>query len=153
MFKKLLVTLLLTFFSTQVTAGVYKDFVPANVSQIHIEIADQAEDGCWTNIGEVKRYTEDKLELFGFNVSRDKFEKYEGRKHYIFSIIINSARNGGLCYGVVQIDIQKAIRDNKVIGMFSLGEGSTIFSGQQNVNQGALKTIGEFMKHVENPQW
>ena len=26
---------------------------------------DEAKDGCWTNIGEVKRYIEDKLELSG----------------------------------------------------------------------------------------
>jgi hypothetical protein len=42
MFKKLLITLLLTFFSTQASAFVSKGFVPANVSKINVGMNDNA---------------------------------------------------------------------------------------------------------------
>ena len=60
--KKILLTVFLLMLTTQASAWVSKGFVPKNVSQITVNISDQANDGCWTNIGEVKRYAEDKLE-------------------------------------------------------------------------------------------
>ena len=140
-------------FGSQASASVFKDFVPANISKIHIEIVDQATEGCWTNIGEVKRYAEDKLRLAGFNVPEGNFEGYDDIKHYVFVISITAQRNGGLCFGAIDLNIQRATSLNSTIGMFSLGAGSSIFSGMQNVNQGALEIIGNYMKEVEDPQW
>ena len=71
--KKLLLTASLLMLATQASAWVSKGFIPANVSLVSVDIKDQASNGCWTNIGEVKRYAEDKLELAGFKVSREKF--------------------------------------------------------------------------------
>ena len=48
----------LLMFATQASAWVSKQFVPSNVSKITVKISDQANDGCWTNICEVKRYAE-----------------------------------------------------------------------------------------------
>ncbi|MDA9005380.1 hypothetical protein N9J49_04985 [Amylibacter sp.] len=151
--KKLLIASFLTFFTSQATAGVYKDFVPDNVSQIHIEISDGASEGCWTNIGEVKRYTEDKLELEGFNIRRDKFDGYEDRNHYIVTVLVNAKRNGGLCFGSINLDITKALRTNKIIGMFSLGQTGANFSGQENINRSVLSHVDQFIKEVRDPQW
>lgn len=148
MFKKLLITMLLTFFSTQASAYIFKDFVPANVSKIHVDIVDHAKEGCWTNIGEVKRYTEDKLRLAGFNVPMDNFDGYEDKQHYVFVITITSQRNAGLCFGVIEIDITRATSLDSIIGMFSLGGGSSIFSGMQNVNRSALEIVGNFMEQA-----
>ena len=148
MFKKLLITMLLTFFSTQASAYIFKDFVPANVSKIHVDIVDHAKEGCWTNIGEVKRYTEDKLRLAGFNVPMDNFDGYEDLQHYVFVITITSQRNAGLCFGVIEIDITRATSLDSIIGMFSLGGGSSIFSGMQNVNRSALEIVGNFMEQA-----
>ena len=151
--KKLLIILLLTFFSTQASAWVSKGFVPANVSLITVNIDDQANDGCWTNISEVKRYTEDKLELEGFNVSRDKFDGYKERNHYIVTVVINAQRNAGLCFGSIKLDITKALRTHKILGMFSLGSTGSIFSGQENINRSVLGQVDKFIKEVKNPKW
>jgi len=140
--------LLLTFFSTQASAYIFKDFVPANVSKIHVDIVDHAKEGCWTSIGEVKRYTEDKLRLAGFNVPMDNFDGYEDKQHYVFVITISSQRNAGLCFGVIEIDITRATSLDSIIGMFSLGGGSSIFSGMQNVNRSALEIVGNFMEQA-----
>ena len=144
---------MLVLFGSQASAGIFKDFVPDNVSQIHIEISDGAFEGCWTNISEVKRYTEDKLELEGFNIRRDKFDGYEDRNHYVVGVVVNAERNGGLCFGSIKLDITKALRTHKIIGMFSLGESGAIFSGQENINRGVLNQVDQFMKEVEDPQW
>jgi hypothetical protein len=151
--KKLLIAVMFVLFGSQASASVFKDFVPANISKIHIEIVDRATEGCWTNIGEVKRYAEDKLRLAGFNVPEGNFEGYDDIKHYVFVISITAQRNGGLCFGAIDLNIQRATSLNSIIGMFSLGAGSSIFSGMQNVNQGALEIIGNYMKEVEDPQW
>tara|TARA_B100000768_G_scaffold128818_1_gene119436 strand:- start:610 stop:1068 length:459 start_codon:yes stop_codon:yes gene_type:complete len=151
--KKLLIAVMFVLFGSQVSASVFKDFVPANISKIHIEIVDRATEGCWTNIGEVKRYAEDKLRLAGFNVPEGNFEGYDDIKHYVFVISITAQRNGGLCFGAIDLNIQRATSLNSIIGMFSLGAGSSIFSGMQNVNQGALEIIGNYMKEVKDPQW
>lgn len=151
--KKLLIAVMFVLFGSQVSASVFKDFVPANISKIHIEIVDRATEGCWTNIGEVKRYAEDKLRLAGFNVPEGNFKGYDDIKHYVFVISITAQRNGGLCFGAIDLNIQRATSLNSIIGMFSLGAGSSIFSGMQNVNQGALEIIGNYMKEVKDPQW
>ena len=68
--KKLFITFMFVFLGSQASAWVLKEFTPANVSSISVTIDDKATDACWTNISEVKRYAEDKLELSGFNVVR-----------------------------------------------------------------------------------
>ena len=154
--KKLLVALMFVMFvmfGSQASARIFKDFVPDNVSQLHIEISDGAFEGCWTNISEVKRYTEDKLELEGFNVSRDKFDGYKERNHYIVTVVINAQRNAGLCFGSIKLDITKALRTHKILGMFSLGSTGSIFSGQENINRSVLGQVDKFIKEVKNPKW
>jgi len=47
---------------------VVKQFTPSNVDSVAVSINDGADDGCWTNLVEAKRYAEDKLELAGFKV-------------------------------------------------------------------------------------
>ena len=103
--KKLLLTASLLMFSTQASAWVSKQFIPSNVSLITVNIDDQANDGCWTNIGEVKRYTEDKLELAGFKVSRNKFKNYIDNRHFILNIHVNATRGVSTCFGDIRFGI------------------------------------------------
>jgi hypothetical protein len=151
--KKLLIILLLTFFSTQASAWVSKGFVPANVSLITVNIDDQANDGCWTNIGEVKRYAEDKLELAGLKVSRDRFENYEDNKHFILNVLVTVNRLNGTCYGDINLNLFKGTWVNNIGGLFYAGKYGANFTGYENVNQYTLELIGVFMKQVEDPQW
>lgn len=41
---------------------------PASFTNVSVRLADDARNGCWTNLGEVKTYAEDKLTLKGFTV-------------------------------------------------------------------------------------
>ena len=151
--KHIVYTASLLMLATQASAFVSKGFIPANVSQITVIINDQANDGCWTNIGEVKRYVEDKLELVGFKVSREKFEGYENDKHFILSVMVNAKRTTGKCFGDVEFEIIRYIKNNNMGGMFLVGQYGSNFKGGENANQYTLKLTGEFMKEVEAPQW
>lgn len=151
--KKLFVAILFVLFGSQASAFVSKDFKPSNVSQIHIIINDLANDGCWTNISEVKRYAEDKLELVGFKVLRDKYEGSVDDRHFVFNVVVNSKRGAVTCFGDIQFSIVKYIQNNNMGGMFLVGQYGSNFTGSDNANQYTLKLMGDFMKEVEDPQW
>jgi hypothetical protein len=143
----------LLMFATQASAWVSKQFIPSNVSLITVVIEDNANDGCWTNIGEVKRYTEDKLELAGFKVSREKFESYEDEKHYLLGVTVTSSRNGAKCYGGIQLYMFTGSWANNVGGLLYVGKQGGTFTQYDNANQLALRYVSKFMKEVEDPQW
>jgi len=151
--KKLLLTAFLVLFASHASAWVSKNFIPDEVSQINVEINDQANSGCWTNIGEVKRYTEDKLELAGFKVSRNKFKNYVDDRHFILNIHVNATRGVSTCFGDIRFGIIKSILNNNMYGMFIVGEYGSNFTGSQNANAYILELIGGFIKEVEDPQW
>ena len=121
------------------------------MSQITVIIDDNAIDGCWTNIGEVKRYAEDKLELAGFKVLKEKYERAVDDSHYIFNVVVNSKTGAVTCFGDMQFSIFKFIQNNNMLGMFLVGFYSNNFTGAENANQYTLKLMGDFMKEVEDP--
>ena len=143
----------LLMFATQASAWVSKGFVPAKVDIFTVDIDDQANDGCWTNIGEVKRYAEDKLELSGHKVLKEKFDVYKDDRHYVLDIIIIASRLEATCFGSYNLDISKQFYDKKIAGIFSVGQKHGTFSGYENVNKYILNKVGKFMKEVEDPQW
>lgn len=151
--KKLFIAVMFVLFGSQASAWVSKGFVPANVSKVNVGMNDDAQGGCWTNIGEVKRYTEDKLELAGFTVQRDKFEYYDDRNHFVLGVGVTAKRNNGRCYGEISMYIMKQAIENNVHAKFIVGEYGSIFTGYDNVNQYILELVGGFMKEVEDPQW
>lgn len=151
--KKLFITIMFVLLGSQASAWVSKGFVPANVSQITVNIDDQASDGCWTNLGEVKRYAEDKLELVGFMVSRNKFEGFVDDREYILNVMVNAKRGAVKCFGHIQFSIVKYIHNNNMDGIFAVGEYGSNFTGSDNTNQNTLRLMGDFMKEVEDPQW
>jgi len=151
--KRLLVFILFVLIGSQASAWVSKEFIPSNVSLITVTVDDEANDGCWTNIGEVKRYTEDKLELVGFKVSREKFNTYKDKNHYLLGVKVISNRNGGKCYGVIETTIFRGSWYNNIGGLIYVGKHGGTFSGHDNANQLTLNYISFFIKQVEDPQW
>lgn len=57
---------------------------PTDFKGAWVSIIDKAENGCWTNIGEVKTYAADQLELAGFKVVEEP-EVREGETHPIIT--------------------------------------------------------------------
>ena len=152
--KRLLITAMFVLFGSQASAWVSKGFKPNKVSQIAIVVQDDATNGCWTNIGEVKRYAEDKLELAGHNVYRKRKDGWVGYRHYKLAIQIISNRTPfNLCFGAVRLLLYKANKTEDIAGLFTAGELHMPFVGKQNLNQYVLEKVGDFMEQVEDPQW
>ena len=151
--KHIIYTASLLMFATQASAWVSKGFVPSNVDEMNVKIMDQANDGCWTNIGEVKRYAEDKLELAGHNVYRKRKDGFTGYKHYKLQIMVHSYRNASGCWGAVEFLLYNQPESEGITGTFLAGKFDAVFSSATNANQFTLKALGDFMKEVEDPQW
>ena len=100
---------LTAFFSALLTfqsafAWVVDDFAFQEDDAVTVFINDQAGDGCWTNLGEVKTYAEDKLELLGLEVlSSDGSDLFAGAYEYL--IVLIAEREGLSCFGHFEITL------------------------------------------------
>tara|TARA_B110001450_G_scaffold241638_1_gene251258 strand:- start:489 stop:953 length:465 start_codon:yes stop_codon:yes gene_type:complete len=153
--KKVFLTILFVLFGTHVSANwVSKDFTPSTVDLINVELWDNASGGCWTNLNEIRTYSQDKLELVGHNISREKFEGLKNNTHYLFYVSVSAKRYKNIdCFGYIEIFIYKASKSSNIIGKHYVGQAGTSFLGYNNVNQRLLDFIGSFMKTIENPNY
>ena len=135
MMRTILTTLCLLFASMTASYAfqVVKQFTPSNVDSVAVSINDGADDGCWTNLVEAKRYAEDKLELTGFKV-RSKVDSWT-LKAYLMSISVNSTRGINGCFGSVSFQIYQPIYSKGMYGHLEVGKGGSVFTGQKNANQ------------------
>jgi hypothetical protein len=120
-------------------------FTPNNIMSVAVVINDNAIDGCWTNLGEVKRYAEDKLELSGFTVKKIGDEDI----HYLMTITVNSMRQVFPCYGSVGIEIFRPYLIDGVSGIFVVAEGGATFNtggSAGNSNLLVLKYLRQFFE-------
>lgn len=75
----------------------------ADTKDFGILILDDAEDGCWTNVGEAKTYAEDKLRQMRFTVD----DALEPEPTYLkFRISVFSRRSSaGSCFGAAKAEV------------------------------------------------
>ena len=112
---------------------VSKQVTPSKIDSVAVAINDGANDGCWTNLGEAKRYAEDKLELAGFTVRST--EDSWTPKGYLLSIGMTSSRGINGCFGSVSFKLYQPNWIDGVYGHFEVGAGGGVFTGQDNANQ------------------
>ena len=120
---------------------------PSKIHSIAVYINDGAKDGCWTNLGEAKRYAEDKLELAGYRIWKKSDIDASDQDRYYLSINVNSGRGNG-CYGAVDFKIYRIHWIDEIYGHFTVGDGITVFSGQKNANQLVLESLRSFLKKL-----
>ena len=85
--------------------------------EVKFVLLDGVKGGCWTNLKEVREYSEEKIKLSGMTLNND------GGHHYMFVVQSNGRRVDGFCDG------------NIVVGLYT----ETILPNEQNV----LVTIKE----------
>ena len=139
------ICLLIASMTASYSFTVNEQVTPSKIDSIAVYINDGAKDGCWTNLGEAKRYAEDKLELAGFTVrsSNDKWTP----KGYALAITINSRRtNYSDCYGYISLSLYQPNWIEGVYGNFVVGSGGRSFNGYENTNQLILDRIQAFIK-------
>ena len=145
MMKRFLTAVCLLFASMTASYSfqIAKEFTPSNVKSVRVNILDGATEGCWTNLMEVKRYAEDKLELAGYRIWKKSNYDAADRDFYNLSINVTSQR-GNSCYGSISFQIYRTHWIDGIYGHFEVGAGGSVFSGYDNANQIVLKYLGLF---------
>ena len=111
-----------------VGAGVWGYPTPSSFGSVQVAVADDASDGCWTNLGEVKTYAEDILRNLNYSVS-------SGDAPGTFLIGVTSERaSNGKCYGSVSIQMYKLQEIDGLFGFLEVAETGGIFVNHDNAN-------------------
>ena len=148
--KKLLVLALI--FSTQAAfAWTNSDFRIAN-KNIELSISDDASDGCWTNLGEVRRYAGDKLSNAGANV----MQKLIGLAHpdnnnYWLSInVIGYRLNSGVCIGSITTELASGSRLSGDFHFAYVHLSNLLVSSSSgsNLNNQVLSMVGNSIREL-----
>ena len=111
-----------------VFAGVWGNPSPSSFGSVEVVVADDASDGCWTNLGEVKTYAEDILRNLNYSVPNSNAPG-------TFLIGVTSERaSNGKCYGSVEIQMYKAHEIDGLFGFLEVAETGGIFVNHDNAN-------------------
>ena len=146
--KKLL-SAVMVLFSTQAFAEEYSfdPFIDDGFSikgqKVVVGIYDEAKDGCWTNLGEVKRYAEDKLMLKGANVVYDIDDANLVLNILVKTISIQEFPNN--CIGQVEINLQKGVRNKGFKWLATMAESGVLFVDQKPIN---VQLLDEINRHI-----
>lgn len=121
-----------------------------------VKIHDNATDGCWTNIKEVKDYAEGKLEIAGANLN------YTGDKQFVpwdyegsvFSIIVISERDNNLdfCYANMSAKFRAGSKSvsTELLGMQVYSTFELVGVNQKNMNRMVLDMVQKAIAEWEN---
>lgn len=110
----------------------------------YVNLMDEATDGCWTNIGEVRNYIEDKLAENGAVILDDT-----NGAGVVFNFQVLAKRTSGFCYGSMSLSLAVGANAGplKVIG--SLYRKNSITINQQNFNISALNWLGKRLPEID----
>lgn len=122
---------------------------PESFTDISVRLADDARNGCWTNLGEVKTYAEDKLALKGFTVVPHDDDRPRNPDQAVFNVHVLSGRAGNNgCFGVITVDLMSMMIWNDFVSFNGpIGvETNNIFAQAENANILTLETVERFVK-------
>lgn len=143
-----LIALILILIAPTLTVAEYSDdrFTIKEVP-IYVNIMDDAREGCWTNIGEVRTYIEDKLSEQGAIIA----DKEDFAVALNFRILATRWAGSGWCYGsmTLSLNVQAVVptTDLKVFG--SLYRKHSIDIEPQNFNISALTWLGKKLPELD----
>ena len=130
-------------------AWVSDNVSPSSLGAIEVEIIDDAEDGCWTNIGESKAYAKDKLELLGYEV----VSKWSlGDATFSISVLSERMIDGNSCYGSITVDLYIAQTAGRVFGYHKVGSNNFVFIRSSNANNLILNRIKGMIDEMREKQ-
>ena len=159
--KPLLIFLSLTFVLASTAQGTTKfdNWVYSDLPPIEVFVLDEATGGCWTNIGEVKTYTEDKLRMYGAKINKHDgagvSPEFVAREAALLQIHVKATRNKiGFCWGLMMVDlvIGATIDDGHGLfehhGIFTYATTAATLMRNENVNNDVLDMVGRIV-----PRW
>ena len=114
---------------------------------IYVNIMDDARDGCWTNIGEVRTYIEDKLSEQGAVVA----DSVDFAVALNFRILATRWVGTGWCFGsmTLSLGVQAVVPNTDLEVYGNLYRKHSIDVEPQNFNISALTWLGEKLPELD----
>ena len=149
----LILSLTLGFATTAFSNSKFDNWTYSDLPPIQVHLDDFATDGCWTNIGEVHTYAEDKLRMAGAKILEAKVGEVNPaiplRFGALFNVKVLASRNGfGLCWGMMQIDLVIGSTVENINGIFVYANTAATLMRKDNVNNDILTIVGDAI-----PRW
>lgn len=112
------------------------DVNPKSVGTIHVYLEDEAEDGCWTNLREVREYAEEKLRMAGYSTAAEK---------NIFGVDllvrVLAYKSNGQCLGNLSASLVKPTIQDGLFGYFKLAGNSALTNKKGNLNATVISFV------------
>lgn len=122
----------LTYNSELTEFGYYKD--------VRLKISDLVNGGCWTNLKEVREYSEEKIKNSGMTLNDD------GSHKFTFLIQSIGRRSDGLCGGQITVGLYTSVPIiDDVVGLVTVKEVGITIRGV-SFNNHVMDMIGLFFK-------
>ena len=108
--------------------------------EVRFVLMDTVSGSCWTNLKEVREYTEEKIKMSGMTLNDD------GTHQYSFVISSIGGRTNGLCGGQITVGLYTTIPlFDDLKGLLTIKElGLTI--NDRTFNSRIIDLVGEFFK-------
>ncbi len=121
---------------------------PEEYKSVAVSVLDNADEGCWTNLGEARTYAEDKLSELGFQIQQDD----DDEDQLTMTLHVHSTRGPMGCFGVIDIELIAPawIWSSNSYAWATLGESGGIFSGHDNANVIILDYIKDMIEDMES---
>lgn len=162
-FTKFLLTLIVILFANQSFAekmptltpkdlGEPRSFLLTDILKTQVEIRDYLQNGCWTNLGEVKAYAEDKLRLRGVEVGNLPLT---GPEYGLYDFIIEGVgirmRSTRTCIANIKLEISSFTIINGTVHRAVAYSKSFLRMSQRdsNLNNEILEIVSETIGGIE----
>ena len=119
------------------------DVNPKSVGTIHVYLEDDAKDGCWTNLREVREYAEEKLRIAGYSTAAEK---------NIFGVNllvrVLAYKSNGQCLGNLSASLVKPTVQDGLWGYFKFATHSTLTNKNGNLNAKVISVVQELINKM-----
>ena len=123
----------------------------SDIFNVRVQINDQADGACWTNLKEAREYAEEKFRINGVNLSKGDPSWLD--RSYDFRITVNAARvyqdGGGPCFGYTDIRLVTFAKVNEHYHLASGYEEFAALLQNDNFNKFIIERIGKFFAEMK----
>jgi len=125
---------------------VSNDVSPRSIGPITIAISDDATSACWTNLREVREYTEEKLRMSRYSVVQNAGD-YSHQGFY-FHIEVIGVRTNGMCDGMVSVELVDYMSNASGFGWFTMGAHNVLTTNYNNLNNSVITAVQDFIDEM-----
>jgi len=109
--------------------------------EVKLILQDNVNGGCWTNLKEVREYSEEKIKNSGMTLNTS------GTHFYQLVVYVSGRRFGGLCFGQINVGLYTPTKLwNGERGMVIIKEIGLTPGGNDSLNMDIFNSIGLFFK-------